>query len=93
MAPEARTQETRRKSTISKLAGKFRRGSAISQELEQLETCSNGRKGSVVSTDQRRSSVASSSSAGPKLRLSLRLKKSRGEEPKEDIEDNQPPVP
>ena len=95
MAPEARIEGgQRRKSTVAKLAGKFRRGSAISPETEQLDASGGGRKSSAAFLDRRRSSIASSSSSGPvKLGLPLRVTKSGSEKPKDEDESSQPSVP
>lgn len=85
----------RRRSAVARLAGRFRRGSAISQEIGLLDASSDGRRASTASIQQRNSSIASSSSDHQaKAILPLRLApRTRTEKTKEDVESSQPSAP
>jgi len=84
----------RRKSAVARLAEKFRRGSAISQEIEQLDGSSDGRRGSAASIQQRSSSIASSSSDNQARGiLPLRGMRTWAEKTREDGESSQSSVP
>lgn len=79
----------RRKSAVARLQEKFRRGSAISQEIEQLDGSNDGRRGSVSSIQQRKSSIASSS----RVILPLKGMRTWAEKTREDGQSSQPSVP